>query len=139
MFSRGGSRDALVHSLPMEPSVKEFQDSVRRETPNRFLMIENTDRAVLRSLGSGFQSRPAPEISGFKCFPAVDLVTPWSIRSQWNRPSRNFKILTEGSRRTASACSCLEMSFCVSLSSEILLVSKHFPRPGIPRSEFAAS
>ena len=41
MFSRGGSRDALVHSLPMEPSVKEFQDSVRQETPNRFLMIDD--------------------------------------------------------------------------------------------------
>ena len=30
----GGSRDALVHLLPMEPSAKEFQDSDRGEPPN---------------------------------------------------------------------------------------------------------
>ena len=67
MFSRGGSRDALVHSLPMEPSVKKFQDSDRREAPNRFLLIEYTDWTVLRSLGSGFQclrSIPIGQFSG---------------------------------------------------------------------------
>ena len=53
MFSRGGSRDALVHSLPMEPSVKKFQDSVRREPPNRFLMI-----APIFPLGRGGRRFP---------------------------------------------------------------------------------
>ena len=33
-FPHGGSRDALVHLLPMEPSAKEFQDSDRGEPPN---------------------------------------------------------------------------------------------------------
>ena len=30
-ISHGGSRDALVHLLPMKPSAKEFQDSAIRE------------------------------------------------------------------------------------------------------------
>ena len=83
MFSRGGSRDALVHSLPMEPSVKKFQHSVRREPPNRFLMIEYTDCTVLRSLGSGFQCRPVPEIIGFPKFGSARLAAgrrPPSVR-----------------------------------------------------------
>ena len=35
----GGSRDALVHLLPMEPSAKEFQDSDRGEPPNGVRMF----------------------------------------------------------------------------------------------------
>ena len=38
-ISRGGSRDALVHLLPMEPSAKEFQDSDRGEPPNGVRMF----------------------------------------------------------------------------------------------------
>jgi hypothetical protein len=37
-ISHGGSRDALVHLLPMKPSAKEFQDSVRGEPPNSVRM-----------------------------------------------------------------------------------------------------
>ena len=38
-ISRGGSRDARVHLLPMEPSAKEFQDSDRGEPPNGVRMF----------------------------------------------------------------------------------------------------
>ena len=50
--------------------------------------------------GSGSERSPIPKIIGSKRFPAVDLVTPLSIRSQRNHPSRNFGILPDGSRRT---------------------------------------
>ena len=65
MFSRGGSRDALVHSLPMEPSVKKFQDSVRREPPNRFLMIEHTDMAVIPGATYGGHGQAEVRLIGF--------------------------------------------------------------------------
>ena len=38
-ISHGGSRDALVHLLPMEPSAKELQDSDRGEPPNGVRMF----------------------------------------------------------------------------------------------------
>ena len=47
----------------------------------------------------------------FKTFPTVDLATPWSICSQWIRPPKNSKILTQGSRRTESACSSMVFHF----------------------------
>ena len=42
-FSRGGCRDALVHSLHLDPPVKKFHDSDRREPPASFFMIVATE------------------------------------------------------------------------------------------------
>ena len=86
-FGFPGSHEEKICRIPVSSFMISFQ---RNAGMKKNLILK----------GSGFHSRPVPKTIGFKCFPAVDLVTPWSIRSQWNRPSRNFRILSDGSRRT---------------------------------------
>ena len=101
----GGSRGALVRLLPMKPSAKEFQDSVRGEPPNSVRMdLEKVRKAKTLTMGNpllqetqnwnftetelsqGGGGRIARtfgrKIIRFKTFPTVDLATPWSICSR---------------------------------------------------------
>ena len=62
-ISRGGSRDARVHLLPMEPSAKEFQDSDRGEPPNGVRMfVPGNEFLCFFEFGNS---------SGFKTFPTA--------------------------------------------------------------------
>ena len=71
----------------------------------------SSDSAVCQKFGNPHARVRSIVSICFKTFPTVDLATPWSICSQWSRPPKNFKILTEGSRRTASACSSMVFHF----------------------------
>ena len=121
-ISHGGSRDALVHLLPMDPSAKEFQDSDRGETPNGVRMFVNgfpffrlrRRRRFLRSGSpsgrkSGFPAKcprlPSAHLAAGRRLPSLRISKCFCGRLQIlpKAPSvKNRNILPGGDRRTAA-------------------------------------